>query len=76
MNNVQRVYAQVRAKTPEAIIELIANQLDRAAEAAKRIKEEGTVVRDPKGSVVAHPAISIEIAATKLAAELLAKHKL
>lgn len=76
MSNIEKVRNQVKAKTPESIIELIAKQLDRASDASARIEAEGTVVRDPKGCVVAHPAISIEITATKLATDLLAKHKL
>jgi hypothetical protein len=74
-NNLDRVYEQVRDNTPRSICELIARQLDRADEAAERILREGTVVRDLKGSVVAHPAIAIEITATKLACELISKHK-
>jgi hypothetical protein len=56
------------------VVTLIATQLDRAEEAAERIAREGSVVRDTKGSVIAHPAIAIELAATKLAADLLGKH--
>lgn len=72
--NFERVLRQVRDTTPEAIVKLIAAQLDRCDEAAKRIEKEGSVVRDTKGSVIAHPAIAIELAATKSAADLLLKH--
>lgn len=74
-SNIERVKSQVSPKTQQTIIELIAAQLDRADEAAERIVREGSVVRDMKGSVIAHPAIAIEIAATKLAAEMLYKAK-
>ena len=73
--NLEDVQLQLRKKTPLKITELIARQLDRADEAAARIEEEGSVVRDPKGSVIPHPAIKIEIDATKIAAYLIAKHK-
>lgn len=71
----QEVAAQVKPGTPGAIVDLIAKQLERAKEAASRIETEGSVVRDMKGSVIAHPAIRIELDATRLAAELLARHK-
>lgn len=73
--NLESVREQVRADTPESLIELIAKQLDRASEAAERIEKEGSVVRDMKGSVIPHPAILIEQNATKLAADLLTKNK-
>ena len=73
--NFSSVQKQVRPKTPESIIELIARQIDRANDAKERIEKEGSVVRDMKGSVIPHPAIQIELAATKMIAELLAKHK-
>lgn len=73
--NIDRVWQQVNPKTPPAIVELIARQLDRADDAAERITREGSVVRDLKGNVVAHPAIAIELTATKTACELLLKHK-
>jgi hypothetical protein len=72
--NFDAVKRQVKDFTPRAVIDLIARQLDRADEAKRRIDEEGIVVRDMKGSVIAHPAVAIEQAATKLAADLLAKH--
>lgn len=69
------VLGQVRSSTPLATVELIARQLDRAADARARIEEEGLVVRDVKGSVVPHPGIAIELAATKLATDLLGKER-
>ena len=74
-SNAEKVAAQVRPATPDAIVELIARQLDRADEAAERIEREGSVVRDMKGGVVSHPAIVIEQQATKLACDLIEKHK-
>lgn len=64
---------QVRRACPDAVIEAIAAQLVLAREARERVTREGSVVRDPKGSVVAHPAIKIEAAAVKLYADLLGK---
>ena len=74
-SNTDYVYQQVRSDTPQSIIEAIAAQLDRMDEAKKRILEEGIVVRDLKGSVVAHPALKIEIDAIKIVTDLLMKHK-
>lgn len=73
--NYDLVGAQVADNTPPSIIELIARQLDRAEDARDRLGREGIVVRDMKGSVIAHPAVQIELSATKVAVELLAKHK-
>ena len=73
--NMEKAKEQVAEKTPESIIETIATQLDRLNEAKERIDQEGVVVRDLKGSVIPHPAIKIEIDATKLLSELLNKHK-
>lgn len=73
--NYECVRGQVRPNTPPAIVQLIARQLDRADDAHERIEQEGSVVRDMRGSVIPHPAIQIELAATKTAADLLAKHK-
>ena len=72
---VDYVKSQVRIKTPKSIVNAIATQLDRSDEAKKRIEEEGIVVRDLKGSVVAHPALKIEQDATKLIADLLNRYK-
>ena len=73
--NIEIVAAQVEPETPVSIIELIAKQIDRAADAAGKIESEGLVVRDMRGSVIAHPAVAIEIAATKMVTELLKKHQ-
>lgn len=69
------VEEQLKPGTPPAIIALIEKQLTRAANAAARIEKEGEVVRDGKGSVIQHPALAIETSATKLACDLIAKHK-
>ena len=71
----ERIASQVGDNTPVSIIWLIVSQLARAKESAAKIEKEGLVVRDMKGSVIAHPAVAIELAATKCAADLLAKHK-
>ncbi len=62
-------------ETPLPIIGMISRQLDIAEDARHRIEREGIVVRDIRGTVVAHPAIEIENKATKLAHELIVKHK-
>lgn len=77
MNSKKMVHAkkQVNKNTPMAIVEVIAAQMDRAADAKKRIEEEGIVVRDMKGSVIPHPAIKIEIEAGKIIADLVGKNR-
>jgi len=74
-SDYQKVVAQVDDSTPEGIIDAIVTQIARAREAKNRIETEGLVVRDMRGSVIAHPAIQIEIAANKIICDLLAKHK-
>jgi hypothetical protein len=71
--NYEAVEKQVDEFTPESVIDAIAVQIDRAHEAAERIEKEGSVVRDMKGSVIPHPAISIEQSATKIYTDLLKK---
>lgn len=73
--NIEKVRDQVRVKTPESVIQLIAVQIGRAEEAKKRIDSEGVVVRDMKGSVIPHPAIKVEIDAAKIVVDLLTRNK-
>jgi hypothetical protein len=68
---IAEVSRQVRPNCPDAVIEAIAGQLTLAREARARVVREGSVVRDPKGSVVAHPAIKVEADAIKFYAGLL-----
>ena len=72
---IESVREQCKPNTPETIINLIARQLIIANQSAKRIEAECIVVRDLKGGVIEHPAIKIEVNATKLAAELITKNK-
>lgn len=69
------IAAQIRKSTPLGVIEQIARQMEIAEEAKRRIDEEGIVVRDMKGSVIAHPAIKIEQDAVKIITSLLSKHE-
>jgi hypothetical protein len=66
---------QVRDKTPVGIVDILVQQEARRQEAGERIDKEGSVVRDLKGAVVAHPALKIEIEAGKIIADLLAKYR-
>ncbi len=68
------VKAQLYKQTAPAIIEAIAVQLHQAREARERIEREGSVVRDMRGSVIAHPAIKIEADAIKLYTALVGKN--
>ena len=70
----ESVKKQCSDNTPPGVIEQIAAQMDRAAEAKRRIETEGIVVRDMKGSVIAHPAIKIEQDACKMITDLLTRH--
>lgn len=71
----ESIKEQVADTTPQSIIDIIFKQMERAADANKRIEKEGLVVRDMKGSVIAHPAIQIEINAQKIISDLIAKNK-
>ncbi len=70
---ITEVADQVRDDTPDAVLEAIAVQLRAAREARERIEREGSVVRDVKGSVIAHPAFGVEQSAIKLYTALMAK---
>lgn len=72
---IDYVWSQVSNRTAPALVEAVAIQIMRAREASKRIQEEGSVVRDMKGSVIAHPAIKIESEATKAYSSMLLKIK-
>lgn len=75
LKTVEEVKLQVRAQTPNYIIDIIAVQMDRVIESRERIKNEGIVVRDIKGSVIQHPAIKVEADSIKIIADLIAKYK-
>lgn len=70
------ILTQVCDSTPSGIVEIIDVHMRRSAEAKHRIDIEGCVVRDLKGSVIPHPAISVEKEANKIVADLLMKNKL
>ena len=70
---MEYVNLSVESRTPGAVREAIATQVDRMREARRRIETEGIVVRDMKGSVIAHPAIAIEAAAVSLLNTLMTK---
>lgn len=72
---LDEVFEQCHASTPTATVEAIAQQIQLAREARLRIEEEGIVVRDMTGRVVAHPAIEIEASAVRLYTALLEKAK-
>lgn len=74
-STIDRVRDEVVIRTPESIIEAIATIIDRRDECKRRIDTEGIVVRDLKGSVIAHPAIKIEQESIKMLDDLMAKHK-
>ena len=71
----QELLKDLKADTPQTVLEAIAIQVYTAREARKRIDEEGSVVRDSRGSVIAHPAIKIEASAIKLYTSLIEKNQ-
>lgn len=73
---LEELKTQLKPMVPEVIREAIAVQILTSREARSRILEEGSVVRDPKGSVIAHPAIKIEADAIKIFTSLVAKHSM
>ena len=75
LETIEVVRRQVRSASPKAIIEIIASHMDKCEDARNRIESEGIVVRDMKGSVIAHPAIKIEIEAGKVVSDLIGKYK-
>jgi hypothetical protein len=72
---LEYAWSQVPNRTAPALVEAIATHIMRARNASKRIAEEGDVVRDMKGSVIAHPAIKIEAEATKIYSSMIIKAK-
>jgi len=66
---------QLNKNTSSTFVKSLAIQISRLEEAKHRIDVEGIVVRDLKGSVIAHPAIKVEQDATKLIVEIVRKIK-
>jgi hypothetical protein len=75
LTNIEKARKQVNGSTPESIIQAIATQMDRLDEARRRIDEEGIVVRDLTGSVIEHPAIKVELNATKMLSDLMGRNR-
>jgi len=73
--NMEKALSQVNKRTPHIICELIAVQLDIIDDSIRRITQEGTVVKDLKGSVIPHPSIKIKLDATKATSDLLSKYR-
>jgi len=71
---VDEVKRLVWNTTSPAIREMVAIQLWTIRESQRRVEEEGVVVRDMRGSVVAHPCIKIVADATKVFETLMKKH--
>jgi len=71
---VDEVKKLVWNTTSSAIRETIAIQLWTIRESQRRVEEEGVVVRDMRGSVIAHPCIKIVADATKVFETLMKKH--
>jgi len=70
-----KIVAQLSEECPKQIIDSICKLVERIENSSARIKEEGEVVRDQKGSVIEHPSIKIERDAIKLSSELISKWK-
>ena len=65
----------VSESTPKCVVDVICNQIKRNENAKNSIDIEGAVVRDMRGNVVPHPAISIESSSAKTISDLITKHK-
>ena len=72
---IEELQGQLKNGTPVSIFEAVAIQIHTAREARERIEKEGSVVRDMRGSVIAHPAIKVESDAIKIYTGLIAKFK-
>jgi len=70
---IEEINKQFQLNTPEIVKEAIAIQLYTAREARERIEKEGSVVRDPRGSVIQHPALKIESDAMKIYTNLISQ---
>lgn len=75
-NIIIEIQPQLNRRTPPIIKETIAVQILASREARDRVEEEGSVVRDIKGSVIPHPALKIEADAVKIYTALIAKYTL
>ena len=71
----EKIIESVMDETPDHIIDIIADHIEKAETAKIRIAEEGIVVRDMKGSVIPHPAIKIESDANKFVSDLIFKYR-
>jgi len=75
LKSIEFAKNQVKNNCKPAIFECIAIQKDRINDAEKRIKKEGIVVRDMKGSVIQHPAIKISQDAMKIMLDIIKKYE-
>ena len=71
----ENVIMQVTPDCPQSVIDIIVRKLQIIKRASARVDEEGIVVRDLKGSVVAHPAIKIETESMTIVSGLLKTYK-
>lgn len=69
------VRAQLAGDTPDIVVEAVGHHLETFREAKRRIADEGIVVRDMRGAVVAHPAIEVAKAAAAEIERIAAKWK-
>ena len=68
---IEDAQSQFRRTPPMKILEIVADNMETAEECDFRIKEEGVVVRDLKGSVIPHPAIEIRHKCNKVVSDLI-----
>jgi hypothetical protein len=72
---IEYVRLSVKDDTPEPIINILAENISLVEDCVKRIKKEGSVVRDLKGNVIAHPSIKIKQDTDVIIANLIMKFK-
>jgi len=69
--DLHAIELECAARTPQRILQQIAEHRSIAIEALQKISDEGTVVRTLKGDVIAHPALKVHADALKSEAGLL-----
>jgi len=65
----------IKEDTPTTIVSIIFTNIKLADDCIERIKKEGSVVRDLKGNVIAHPSIAIKNNADEIIAKWTLKFK-
>lgn len=71
---IKKAENELSPRAPDVIKKSLANYMRMAYESNDRIAKEGVVVRDLKGSVVAHPAIKVYKDVVREIAKIIQNH--